>query len=43
MSRIELDVPAPDFTLNDFEGKSVSLSHFAGRKNVLVVFNRGFF
>jgi len=43
MSRVELNVPAPDFTLNDFEGKSVSLSQFAGRKNVLVVFNRGFF
>ncbi|OPY82729.1 MAG: hypothetical protein A4E71_03073 [Smithella sp. PtaU1.Bin162] len=43
MSRIELDVPAPDFTLTDFEDKSVSLSQFAGRKNVLVVFNRGFF
>ncbi|MGV8058199.1 MAG: hypothetical protein AB2L12_09280 [Smithellaceae bacterium] len=43
MSRVELNVQAPDFTLNDFNGKPVSLSNFAGQKNVLVVFNRGFF
>lgn len=29
---------APDFTLEDQNGKSVSLSDFAGRKNVLVYF-----
>lgn len=43
MSRVELNVKAPDFTLADFNGKSVSLSDYAGAKNVLVVFNRGFF
>lgn len=43
MAGIELNIQAPDFTLNDFNGKSISLSDFAGRKNVLVVFNRGFF
>lgn len=43
MPRVELNVQAPDFTLNDFNGRSVSLSDFAGQKNVLVVFNRGFF
>jgi peroxiredoxin len=42
MPRVELNTPAPDFTLNDFNGNSVSLSDFAGKKNVLVVFNRGF-
>jgi mycoredoxin-dependent peroxiredoxin len=42
MARVELNVAAPDFTLDDFNGKSVSLSGFAGRKNVLLVFNRGF-
>jgi peroxiredoxin len=39
---VELNTQAPDFTMNDFNGKSVSLSDYAGQKNVLVVFNRGF-
>jgi peroxiredoxin len=43
MPRVELNVQAPNFTLNDFNGKSISLADFAGQKNVLVVFNRGFF
>jgi peroxiredoxin len=43
MSRIELNIQAPNFTLNDFNGKRTSLADFAGQKNVLVVFNRGFF
>lgn len=43
MPRVELNTQAPDFTLNDFTGRPVSLSGYAGRKNVLVVFNRGFF
>ena len=43
MSRVELNTSAPNFTLNDFNGKSVSLAEFAGKKNVVVVFNRGFF
>jgi len=43
MARIELDVQAPDFTLNDFNGGSVSLSDFIKKENVVVVFNRGFF
>ena len=43
MARVELNIQAPDFTLNDFNGKSVSLADFAGKENVLVVFNRGFF
>jgi peroxiredoxin len=43
MPRVELNIQAPNFTLNDFNGRSVSLSDFPGQKNVLVVFNRGFF
>ena len=43
MARVELNMPAPNFTLDDFTGKSISLADFAGQKNVLVVFNRGFF
>lgn len=43
MPRVELQAPAPGFTLNDFNGNAVSLSDFLGRKHVMVVFNRGFF
>ena len=43
MARVELNIQAPNFTLNDFSGKVISLSDFTGKKNVLVVFNRGFF
>lgn len=43
MSRVELNQSAPDFTLADLNGNEVSLSNFHGRKNVLLVFNRGFF
>jgi peroxiredoxin (alkyl hydroperoxide reductase subunit C) len=43
MARVELNVQAPNFTLNDFNDKSITLADFAGKKNVLVVFNRGFF
>ncbi len=42
MTEAEINPPAPDFTLPDFEGHNISLSDFAGRKNVLLVFNRGF-
>jgi peroxiredoxin len=43
MARVELNRPAPDFTLPDLNGTKVALADFSGRKNVLVVFNRGFF
>ena len=53
MSRAELNKPAPNFTLTDFNGREVSLTDFTGqtvrlsdfqnRQNVLLVFNRGFF
>ena len=42
MPRVSLNVPAPDFTLPDFNGRPFSLSDYRGRKNVLLVFNRGF-
>lgn len=42
MPRVELNTRAPDFTLDDFAGKRISLADYAGRKNVMVVFNRGF-
>lgn len=41
MPKVEMNSPAPDFTLEDYTGKSVKLSHFRGQV-VLLVFNRGF-
>ena len=43
MAKVELNTPAPEFTLTYLNGKGVSLSDFTHRKHVLVVFNRGFF
>lgn len=42
MSQVELNAPAPDFTLPDYRGEVVSLSQFQGQQHVLLVFNRGF-
>lgn len=33
---------APDFTAKDSEGRTIRLTDFKGRKNVFLVFNRGF-
>ena len=33
---------APDFTLVDTQGASISLSDYRGKKHVFLVFNRGF-
>jgi len=41
MPQVEIDTPAPDFELQDLDGRTVRLSDFHGRKHVLVVFNRG--
>jgi len=40
--KVELNKPAPDFTLPDFNGNAVSLSDHHGKKNVVLIFNRGF-
>ena len=42
MARRLEDSTAPDFTLTDTRGRSVSLSQFQGDKHVVLVFNRGF-
>ncbi len=42
MPKVDLNKPAPDFSLEDFSGKTVRLSEFSGTANVLLVFNRGF-
>ncbi len=39
---VAIGLPAPDFTLADFEGRPVSLAVFRGRRHVVLVFNRGF-
>ena len=40
--RIEIDTPAPDFSLEDFQGQTVRLSDYRDKKHVVLVFNRGF-
>jgi peroxiredoxin len=42
MSKVQIDQPAPDFTLADFEGQQVRLSDFRSKQPVVLVFNRGF-
>ena len=42
MAKVDLDASAPDFELVDFRGTPFKLSDQRGR-NVLLVFNRGFF
>ncbi len=42
MPRIVLNVSAPDFSLEAWDGTEVNLSDFKSDKNVLLVFNRGF-
>jgi peroxiredoxin len=36
-------IPANDFTATDSENRSIKLSDYRGKKNVVLVFNRGFF
>ncbi len=33
---------APDFSMEDSDGRVVRLSDYRGKKNVILVFNRGF-
>ena len=41
-NRIQQGEKARDFTLQDTQGKPVSLSDYEGKQNVFLVFNRGF-
>jgi len=41
MPKVAIDKTAPDFTLEDFTGKSITLSDFRKKKNIVLVFNRG--
>jgi len=42
MPKVNLNTPAPDFSLTNFTGQNITLSDFESEKNVLLVFNRGF-
>jgi cytochrome oxidase Cu insertion factor (SCO1/SenC/PrrC family) len=41
LDRVKVGQPAPNFTLEDSDGKSVSLADYRGKKNVVLVFYRG--
>ena len=41
--QFNINQTAPDFTLEDYTGQPVSLSDYLYNKNVVLVFNRGFF
>jgi len=41
LERIKVGDPAPDFTLENMDGKRITLSDFRGKKNVVLVFYRG--
>lgn len=42
MARLELNTPAPDFSLNDFRGDPFRLSDWQQKRHVILVLNRGF-
>lgn len=42
LASIEVNKIAPDFESKDFKGETFKLSDFKGKKNILVVLNRGF-
>ncbi|MDD2371290.1 MAG: redoxin domain-containing protein [Firmicutes bacterium] len=42
MSIVEVNRTAPDFELMDFKGKIFKLSDYVGKKNIVIVLNRGF-
>lgn len=41
LDRIKVGQPAPDFSLENIDGKKVALSDFRGKKSVVLVFYRG--
>jgi peroxiredoxin len=43
MSRVALNALAPEFVLEDYQGREVRLSDFRDHKHVVLVFNRGFY
>jgi cytochrome oxidase Cu insertion factor (SCO1/SenC/PrrC family) len=41
LQRVKVGDAAPDFSLENMDGKAVALSDFRGKKNVILVFYRG--
>jgi cytochrome oxidase Cu insertion factor (SCO1/SenC/PrrC family) len=41
LDRVKVGQAAPDFTLEDSEGKNIGLADYRGKKNVVLVFYRG--
>ncbi len=41
-NRVTINTPAPDFTLDSWQGKPVALSHYRGQKHIILILNRGF-
>ena len=42
LQRIKVGQAAPDFTLEDADGKNITLSDFRNNKSVVLVFYRGY-
>ncbi len=42
LTRINIGDEAPDFTLEDQDGKAITLSNYRGKKSVVLVFYRGY-
>ena len=42
LQRVRVGNPAPDFTLESKDGDLVTLSNFRGKKDVVLVFYRGY-
>jgi cytochrome oxidase Cu insertion factor (SCO1/SenC/PrrC family) len=42
LNRVKTGQAAPDFTLQDADGKAITLSDFRGKKTVVLVFYRGY-
>ena len=42
MPKVALNIPAPDFALQNFQGETIRLSNFLGKAHVVLVFNRTF-
>jgi hypothetical protein len=42
LERVRVGLSAPDFTLESMDGNLVALSSYQGKKNVVLVFYRGY-